>query len=114
MQLPAHIFREYDIRGVVGRDLDANGAKTIARAFAAYLGRARVRRAVIGHDNRVSSPELYDAAIAGLTGVGCDAVGIGSLRPGRAVAALGISSFFLNMNISISWSKSSAKSHASA
>src|SRR5262252_8962149 len=31
-----------------------------------------------------------------------DAVGIGSLRPGNAVAALGISSFFLNVNILIS------------
>ncbi|HKX18164.1 MAG TPA: phosphomannomutase/phosphoglucomutase [bacterium] len=77
MQPPAHIFREYDIRGVVGRDLDAEAAETIARAFGTYLGRAGVRRAVIGHDNRVSSADLYGASIRGLTGVGCDVIGIG-------------------------------------
>jgi phosphomannomutase/phosphoglucomutase len=77
MQPPAHIFREYDIRGVVGRDLDAEAGETIARAFGIYLGRTGVRRAVIGHDNRVSSADLYAAVIRGLTGVGCDTIGIG-------------------------------------
>lgn len=77
MGVPAEIFREYDIRGVVGRDLDAETAETIARGFSAYLSRAGVRRAVIGHDNRVSSSELYAAAIRGLTNTGCDVVGIG-------------------------------------
>src|SRR5690242_8252369 len=77
MQPPAHIFREYDIRGVVGRDLDAEAAETIALAFGTYLDRAGVRRAVIGHDNRVSSVDLYAAAIRGLTAAGCDTIGIG-------------------------------------
>ena len=77
MQPPAHIFREYDIRGVVGRDLDAEAADTIARAFGIYLGRAGVRRAVIGHDNRVSSADLYAASIRGLTDAGCDIIGVG-------------------------------------
>lgn len=77
MQPSPQIFREYDIRGIVGRDLDAETAKAIGGAFAAYLGRAGVRRAVIGHDNRVSSAQLYAAAIEGLTGAGCDTVGTG-------------------------------------
>ena len=77
MQPPAHIFREYDIRGIVGRDLDAEAAETIARAFGAYLGRSGVRRAVIAHDSRVSSPDLYAAAIRGLTAAGCDTIGAG-------------------------------------
>ncbi|HLW47022.1 MAG TPA: phosphomannomutase/phosphoglucomutase [bacterium] len=77
MQPPAQIFREYDIRGVVGRDLDADAAGMIARAFGVYLRRAGVRRAVIGHDNRVSSVELYTAATRGLTAAGCDVIGIG-------------------------------------
>jgi phosphomannomutase/phosphoglucomutase len=75
--LSPHIFREYDIRGVVGTDLDAGGAAVIASAFGTYLGRARVRRAVVAHDNRRSSPELYDAAIEGLTSAGCDVIGAG-------------------------------------
>src|SRR5579864_5243574 len=77
MGVPAHIFREYDIRGVVGRDLDAETAEAIARGFSAYLERAGVRQAVVGHDNRASSQELYAAATRGLTNAGCDVVGIG-------------------------------------
>ena len=77
MHPPAEIFREYDIRGVAGRELDAEAAEAIARAFGTYLAERGVRRAVIGHDNRVSSPMLYDAAVRGLTAVGCDALTIG-------------------------------------
>jgi phosphomannomutase / phosphoglucomutase len=76
MQPSPNIFREYDIRGVVGRDLDAGVAETIARAFGTYLGRAGVPRAVVGHDNRISSGDLYPAVMRGLTTVGCDTIGI--------------------------------------
>ncbi len=71
------IFREYDIRGVVGLDLDAQGAEAIGRAFGTYLATRGVRRAAIGHDNRTSSRALYDAAVRGLTGSGCDVIKIG-------------------------------------
>jgi phosphomannomutase/phosphoglucomutase len=77
MQPPPGIFREYDIRGVVGRDLDAEAAEAIGRAFGTYLVGAGVRRAVIGHDNRTSSQAFYEAAIRGLTGTGCDVLKIG-------------------------------------
>ncbi len=77
MPLSPEIFREYDIRGVVGRDLDAEAATTIARAFGTYLRRAGVRRAVVGHDNRASSDELYRAAIRGLSAAGCDVITVG-------------------------------------
>lgn len=77
MSLPAQIFREYDIRGVVGRDLDAKVAERVARAFGVFLGREGVRQAAAGHDNRASSPELYAAAIRGLAASGCDVVGVG-------------------------------------
>ncbi|HLN11882.1 MAG TPA: phosphomannomutase, partial [bacterium] len=52
MRPPAGIFREYDIRGVVGRELDVEAADVIARAFGTYLRDAGVDRAVVGHDNR--------------------------------------------------------------
>jgi phosphomannomutase / phosphoglucomutase len=77
MQPGAHIFREYDIRGIVGTDLDAEASRSIGRAFGTYLRRAGARRAVIGHDNRVSSVDLYSAAAGGLTAAGCDTIGIG-------------------------------------
>jgi phosphomannomutase/phosphoglucomutase len=77
MQPRSEIFREYDIRGVVGRDLDAEAAEIIGGAFGTYLGRAGVRQVVIGHDSRVSSDELYQAAIRGLTQTGCHVFAIG-------------------------------------
>jgi phosphomannomutase/phosphoglucomutase len=77
MPLLQAIFREYDIRGVVGPDLDAEGAEAIGRAFGTYLGTRGVRGAEIGHDNRTSSRLLYDAAVRGLAGSGCDVIKIG-------------------------------------
>jgi len=77
MPLQPEIFREYDIRGVVGRDLDAEAAEVIARAYGTYLCAAGVRQVVIGHDNRASSPGLYAAAIQGLRAAGCDVISIG-------------------------------------
>ncbi len=77
MQPPHAIFREYDIRGVVGQDLDPEAAEAIARAFGTYLAGAGVGRAVIGHDNRVSSQPLYEAAARGLAGTGCDVIKVG-------------------------------------
>ena len=77
MPLPAEIFREYDIRGIAGQELDAEAAELIAQAFGTYLAEAGVRRAVVAHDNRVSSEGLYQAAIRGLARTGCDVVAIG-------------------------------------
>ena len=77
MSLPAEIFREYDIRGIAGQELDAEAAELIAQAFGTYLADAGVRRAVVAHDNRASSEGLYQAAIRGLARTGCDVVAIG-------------------------------------
>ena len=77
MRPPAGIFREYDIRGVVGRELDAEAADIIARGFGAYLRNVGVHGAVVGHDNRESSAALYAAAIAGLRAAGADVTAIG-------------------------------------
>ena len=78
--VPGHIFREYDIRGVVGQDLTPEIAYTIARAFAAYLRSAGAPpRVVIGRDNHQSSPQLGDAVVEGLIASGCDVVDIGTV-----------------------------------
>jgi len=77
MRPAAGIFREYDLRGVVGQDLDAEAAETIGRAFGTYLRDAGVEEAVVGHDNRESSEALYGAVIRGLRGTGCTVTAIG-------------------------------------
>ncbi|MFO7588888.1 MAG: phosphomannomutase/phosphoglucomutase [Gemmatimonadota bacterium] len=75
MNVSSTIFREYDIRGIVGRDLTAEIARAVGRAYATRLrertGLARPTVAV-GHDNRPSSPDLTDALCAGLNASGAD------------------------------------------
>ncbi len=78
--LPAHIFREYDIRGVVGADLTAEVARRIGRGFAAYLEQAGASmRALVGQDNRLSSPQVAAAVADGLAAGGCDVVDVGTV-----------------------------------
>src|SRR5215218_2154455 len=78
MTLAAGIFRQYDIRGVVGDDLTVDAAATIGRAFAAFLVHHGMGRPVaVGRDNRPSGQGLREALVGGLTSCGVDVVDIG-------------------------------------
>lgn len=79
MTLASHIFRQYDIRGIVGTDLDASVARSVGQAYASLI-RAEVDgtpTVVVGHDNRPSSPALVNALMEGLNAGGVDVVDIG-------------------------------------
>ncbi len=71
------ILREYDIRGVVGETLAPADARAIGRSFAAVLAEAGGRRAAVGYDGRLSSPELEAALVGGLTEGGIDVTRVG-------------------------------------
>lgn len=72
------IFRQYDIRGIVGRDLTADVAELIGRGYAALLdARGLAGAVVVGRDNRPSGAMLRDALVFGLTDAGRDVVDIG-------------------------------------
>ncbi len=71
------ILREYDVRGVVGRTLDAADAHALGRSFATRVRRAGGTRVAVGYDGRVSSPELAAALVEGLIASGVDVVRIG-------------------------------------
>jgi len=78
MTVAAGIFREYDIRGVVGQDLTTEAARAVGAAYAAYLAEHGTRGPlVVGRDNRPSGTALRDALVDGLTGSGVDVVDIG-------------------------------------
>ena len=78
MPIAAGIFRQYDIRGVVGADLTVPAAAAIGGAFASYLARRGVRQPVaVGRDNRPSGNALRDALVGALTAAGVDVVDIG-------------------------------------
>src|SRR5690606_33897654 len=64
MGVSGQIFRQYDIRGIVGDDLTARVAHGLGRAFAAYMARKGVKGAVaVGRDNRPSGKALRDALV---------------------------------------------------
>lgn len=75
----ASLFKRYDIRGEVGQALTEGAAELIGRAFGTYLERADVYRAVVGHDNRLSSRGLADAVIRGLLATGCRVIDLGQV-----------------------------------
>jgi len=78
MPIAAGIFRQNDIRGVVGDDLTTDAAVAIGRAFATLLAQHGVHRpVVVGRDNRPNGQELRDALVGGLTSSGVDVVDIG-------------------------------------
>jgi phosphomannomutase/phosphoglucomutase len=71
------IFREYDIRGVVQKDLTPDVVKKIGHAYATFARERGVKRITVGRDGRLTSPTLRDTLIAGLTGAGIDVVDLG-------------------------------------
>ena len=78
MALSRTIFREYDIRGVAGKDLTEEAATLVAGAFAAFLGEKGVEGALaVGRDNRPSGGKLHSALVAGLLASGINVVDIG-------------------------------------
>ena len=59
------MFREYDIRGRVSdKELCPDNVYRIVKAYAKYLRRRNIDRAVVGYDNRECSPSFADAAPA--------------------------------------------------
>jgi phosphomannomutase len=72
------IFKAYDIRGLVGSQLNKQFAFSTGVAFAKFLEVQREpATVVIGEDMRPSSPELADAFSAGITSQGLDVIRIG-------------------------------------
>jgi len=71
------IFREYDIRGVVGKDFDESFARVLGRAFARVLMDDRGKKATLGQDCRLSSPSLGKAMIQGMVESGLEVADLG-------------------------------------
>src|SRR6266849_6470217 len=71
------IFREYDIRGVVGKDLTVELAKKIGRAFGSRAVRAGAKSIAVGRDGRTSAMQMREALLKGLLGCGLDVVDVG-------------------------------------
>jgi phosphomannomutase/phosphoglucomutase len=75
----SNIFREYDIRGIVGPDLTEETVAVLGKAIGTFFRQNGARRIAIGYDARESSPRFRDLLVKGFNETGCDAVLIGKV-----------------------------------
>ena len=71
------IFREYDIRGVVGQDLTPEGVTLLGQGFGTHMVNLGRTNLVVGRDGRLSSTPFREALIKGLLSTGCHVTDIG-------------------------------------
>ncbi|MDD5030698.1 MAG: phosphomannomutase/phosphoglucomutase [Rhodoferax sp.] len=77
MQLPAAIFKAYDIRGVVPGTVNDAMAEALGRAFGTLALREGQTKVAVGRDGRLSGPMLSAALMRGLSEVGIEVIDIG-------------------------------------
>lgn len=70
MKVNKLMFREYDIRGIYGEDIDEEVSYLIGRAFASKLTKLGLNKTVLAHDNRLSSPVIKENLLKGLVDSG--------------------------------------------
>ena len=75
--LNKEMFREYDIRGVYGKDLNEEVAYNIGRAFGTKLRSLNIPVTVVAYDNRLSSPVLEENLVKGLVETGINVKRLG-------------------------------------
>lgn len=71
------IFREYDIRGIYGTDLNEDVAYTLGKSFGTYIQLNGDNEVIVGNDNRLSGPELSNGLIKGLLETGVNVINLG-------------------------------------
>jgi len=80
MKLNPEVFREYDIRGIAGKDLDESTYETLGKAYAAYMrGKRKHNTVVVGRDGRLTGKAYSAALIDGLTACGFNVIDIGEV-----------------------------------
>lgn len=77
MKVNKLMFREYDIRGIYGEDIDEEVSYLIGRAFASKLTKLGLNKTVLAHDNRLSSPIIKENLLKGLIDSGITVYDLG-------------------------------------
>ena len=84
-----HVIKAYDVRGLVGEEIDEQFVSEVGAAFA-RLVRADATQVAVGHDMRASSPSLCEAFAEGLVSQGLDVVRIGLASTDQLYFASGL------------------------
>ncbi len=77
MHIDPVILREYDIRGIIGENLDADVARALGSAFGDRVRAAGGSSVAVGRDGRLSSPDIAAGMIAGLSEAGMTVFDVG-------------------------------------
>ncbi len=96
-QISKSIFREYDIRGIVGKTLFENDAFAIGKGFCSFNKKKGLRKIVVCSDGRLSSPKISSSLIKGIIEAGINVVDIGC----GPTPMLYFASIFLNADAGI-------------
>src|SRR3989344_3642335 len=76
-KLNKYMFREYDIRGRESdEELNPASVNLIAKSYGTFLRKRGIKKAVLGHDNRKTSEDFYQASKEGLLSTGVDVIGV--------------------------------------
>ena len=76
-QLPAEIFKAYDIRGIVNKSLTADVVRLVGHALGSLALEQGQKAIAVGRDGRLSGPELAGALMDGICAAGIDAIDVG-------------------------------------
>ena len=71
------MFREYDIRGIAGKDMTEDDVVRIGKGVGTYLRANNAKAVTVGRDCRLTSDAYSVNLIKGLRSTGCDVVDIG-------------------------------------
>ncbi|MGQ9671855.1 MAG: phosphomannomutase/phosphoglucomutase [Candidatus Aminicenantales bacterium] len=79
MEINPKIFREYDIRGVVDKDLTPDFVEYLGRGLGSYFRRRGKKLVALGRDCRLSSPAFAEILTQALLSTGCSVVDFGMI-----------------------------------
>src|SRR5919109_276077 len=81
MRLPANIFRQYDIRGLVDKELTPASARAVGQAYTTFAWErlGKQPRVAVGRDNRPSGAKLAHGIAEGIAAAGGSALDVGEL-----------------------------------
>jgi len=76
-EVPNHVFRAYDVRGIVGPDLNTEFAELLGKAIGTMARRQERSTLSVGRDCRTHGPLLHKGLVAGLQSTGINVVDLG-------------------------------------
>ena len=79
MNLNQDIFRQYDIRGIVGQDLTPETVELLGKGIGTYFRQKGRREVSLGRDGRLSSPQFAKSFTTGLKSTGCNVTDLGTI-----------------------------------